>query len=58
MSGFIAGFIIAFLAFGAVSAVHQIGKPREPMTSGVASATVVVTAAICIGIAYLAGWFG
>lgn len=36
----------ALLAFGALSAITQVGKPREPLTHTAAVLTVILTALV------------
>lgn len=44
----------AFLGYGALVAVANVGKPRRPLTGGVASVVVLVTACEVTGLALVA----
>ena len=47
--------IAAWLTLGALLTIHEIGKPRKPLTSAVAVLTVVVVAAETIILVIAAG---
>lgn len=42
--------IVALLTFGALSTVASVGKPRQPLTGGVAAFTVLSSGAIIAAI--------
>lgn len=41
--------LIAFLGLGAVATVSLVGKPRKPVTPGVAVASVIINALLIVG---------
>lgn len=45
--------VIAVQTFGLLATVAAVGKPRKPLTGGVAVAVVVVSAAFMAGVVYL-----
>ena len=53
MRGAVTVVIIAFFAFGSMATISLVGKPREPLTGGVAAATVLTQAALSIGVYWL-----
>jgi hypothetical protein len=42
--------LIAWLALGGLAAVALVGKPRKPLTPGVAVATILINALIVVGL--------
>ncbi|MFE2710617.1 hypothetical protein ACFXKI_01150 [Streptomyces mirabilis] len=44
-------FVMFWLGFGALSTISMVGKPRQPITSGTAVVTVLISAAIIVGLA-------
>jgi hypothetical protein len=42
--------LIAWLALGVLSAIALIGKPRKPITPGVAVTTLVINGALAAGV--------
>ena len=42
--------LVAWLALGALASVALVGKPRKPLTPGVAVATVLINALIVVGV--------
>lgn len=45
--------VVALLAFGTVVSITQVGKPREPVTPGVAATTVVIQGLIISAIIFV-----
>ena len=43
-------FIAGWIAMGAIIAVATIGKPRKPITPGVAAGIIVIDAAITVAL--------
>lgn len=46
MLGFLYFAAASFLAFGALSSIWTVGKPRGPLTGGVAAVAALVSAGI------------
>lgn len=44
-------FVMFWLGFGALSTISMVGKPRQPITSRTAVTTVLISAAIIVGLA-------
>jgi len=44
-------FVMFWLGFGALSTISMVGKPRQPVTSRTAGLSVVISAAIIVGLA-------
>ena len=42
--------LLAYLTLGALLTVAQVGKPREPITPGVATLTLILTGACAWGV--------
>lgn len=42
--------VAAWLTFGGLSTISTVGKPRQPVSSGTATVTVVITAVIVTGL--------
>lgn len=42
--------LVGWLAFGALATVGLIGVPRKPISPGTAVATVVINAALVVGV--------
>ena len=53
MRGAVAIAIITFQVLGSLVTISVVGKPREPLTGGVAATVVLVQALICLGIYWL-----
>lgn len=50
----IVALMIALQSFGAMATIAMVGRPRKPLTGGVAAGSTVVAAAFVAGIPYLA----
>jgi hypothetical protein len=44
--------LAAFMALGAITSIAMIGKPREPITPGVAVVNVLIAAGLAVGIVH------
>lgn len=53
MRNVVAIVILGWYALAALIVVTQVGKPREPLTGGVAAFTLLVSGLSAWGIAYL-----
>lgn len=42
--------LTAWLALGALAVVALVGKPRKPLTPGIAATTVLINALIVVGV--------
>jgi hypothetical protein len=47
--------MVALMGIGVVSTIFMIGKPRQPITSGTAAATLVINGLMIAGVLVLAG---
>lgn len=53
MEAFAFWFLMILFVLGLTATVAQIGKPRQPLTSGVAAATFVIVALQSVAVWYL-----
>ncbi len=52
--GIVLALLIAFQALGALVTIGRVGKPRGPLTPGVAIGTVIISVLLIVGYCYLA----
>lgn len=50
----ITALLVSLLGFGTIATIYMIGKPRKPLTPGVAVATLITSGLQIAGVLYLA----
>lgn len=50
----VTSLLVAFLMFGIVATIYMVGKPRQPLTAGVAAGVTLFTLLQIAGVLYLA----
>jgi hypothetical protein len=53
MREFVVWTIVGLTVWGSAISILQIGKPRKPMTPGIALAVLIINAGVVWGILYL-----